>query len=55
MLFRSQSWKKPIALERECIAQMFEALADGGLRRDAMEKYFPNAFGYFESYLRSLL
>lgn len=48
-------WKRPKAVEEEAIAEMFEAMACGGKREAAMRKYFPSAFGYFESIIKDLL
>ena len=48
-------WKRPQALEKEAIAEMFEAIASGGRREAAMRKYFPSAFAYFESVIKGLL
>lgn len=48
-------WKRPKAVEKEAIAEMFEAMACGGKREAAMRKYFPSAFGYFESIMKDLL
>ena len=48
-------WKRPQALEKEAIAEMFEAIASGGKREAAMRKYFPSAFAYFESVIKGLL
>ena len=42
-------------LEKEAVAEMFETLATGGVRKEAMKKYFPNAYKYFESYIKELL
>lgn len=42
-------------IKNEAIAEMFETMATGGTRREAMLKYFPTAFNYFESYIKGLL
>ena len=51
----SSYWERSFALEKEAIAEMFEAIASGGDRRKAMEKYFPSAFKYFEDKIKELL
>lgn len=48
-------WKRSGQLEKEAVAEMFETLATGGVRKEAMQKYFPNAYKYFESYIKELL
>jgi len=48
-------WKRPLVLEKEAIAEMFETMATGGARKEAMMKYFPNAYKYFKDYVRGLL
>lgn len=48
-------WSRPKALEKEAIANMFEAFMVGGKRKAAMEKYFPTAFNYFLQRIGELL
>ena len=48
-------WKRPQHLEDEAIAEMFETMATCGTRQEAMLKYFPSAFSYFENYIKGLL
>ena len=47
-------WKRPQHLEKEAIAEMFEAFCVGGNRQAAMEKYFPTAFNYFVKFMGDL-
>ena len=49
-------WKEtPLRVEKEAVAEMFETIATGGARKEAMLKYFPNAYQYFENFVRGLL
>lgn len=48
-------WKRPMQLEKEVVAEMFETMATGGVRKEAMVKYFPTAYNYFENYMKDLL
>ena len=48
-------WKRPQQLEKEAIAEMFETIATCGTRQEAMLKYFPSAFSYFENCIKGLL
>ena len=41
-------WRRPMALEKEAFAEMFEAMATGGQRAEMMKKYLPGSFGYFQ-------
>lgn len=41
-------WSRPMALEKEAFAEMFEAMATGGQRAEMMKKYLPGSFGYFQ-------
>lgn len=37
---------------KEAIAEMFETIATGDTSQEAMLKYFPTAFNYFENYIK---
>lgn len=43
------------ALEQEAIAHMFECTMIGGERLDVFKRYFPTAYDYFITYLKTLL
>ena len=40
---------------KEAIAEMFETIATGDTSQEAMLKYFPTAFNYFENCIKGLL
>ncbi len=48
-------WTRPQQIEKEAVAEMFEAIASGGERDATMEKYFPTAYSQFKDLIRSLL
>ena len=45
-------WKKaPNRVEKEAIAEMFEAFCSGGVRAEAMKKFLPTAYNYFTDFI----
>lgn len=48
------SYWKGEALEKEAIAQMFEAFASGGKKAEYMQEYLSTAFKYFCDFIRKL-
>ena len=51
----NKSYWHGTALEDEAIAHMFECTMLGGERLAVFKKYFPTAYDYFITYLKTLL
>lgn len=51
----SKSYWRGTALEDEAIAHMFECTMLGGERLDVFKQYFPTAYDYFITYVKTLL
>ena len=50
----SSYWKRPMALEKEAFAEMFEAMATGGTRLEMMKEYLPGSYSFFEKEFRKI-